>query len=40
MKLYVVATLLSLGAVTLISNACMFRDTATRTSPVNIAHLR
>ena len=40
MKLYFAATILSLGATGLIVNACMFRDTATRVAPVNIAHLR
>lgn len=40
MRLYFAATVLSLGAAGLIVNACMFRDTPTRSAPVNIAHLR
>lgn len=40
MRMYLVATVLAVSAVGLITNACMFHDTATRMAPVNIGHLR
>ena len=40
MRLYFAAIAISVGSVVMIVNACMFHDSDTRQSPVNIAHLR
>ena len=40
MRVYFLAVTVALGSTALIVNACMFKDTPTRISPVHIAHLR
>jgi hypothetical protein len=40
MKLYVVAVVIALGAVTMLVNACIFHASANRILPINIGQFK